>query len=86
MDYSPQVDHPWDFPGKNTGVGCHFFLQGLFPSQGSNHVSHIADRFFTVNHQGAPYNFRGLKVIRIKKLRIPTKEWRKSFISRLYGY
>ena len=19
--------HPWDFPGKNTGVGCHFFLQ-----------------------------------------------------------
>ena len=20
--------HPWDFPGKNTGVDCHFFLQG----------------------------------------------------------
>ena len=19
--------HPWDFPGKNTGVGCHFLLQ-----------------------------------------------------------
>ena len=27
---------PWDFPGKNTGVGCHFFLQGVFPTQGSN--------------------------------------------------
>ena len=27
---------PWDFPGKNTGVGCHFFLQGIFPDQGSN--------------------------------------------------
>ena len=27
---------PWDFPGKNTGVGCHFLLQGLFPTQGSN--------------------------------------------------
>ena len=26
----------WDFPGKNTGVGCHFLLQGIFPSQGSN--------------------------------------------------
>ena len=24
------------FPGKNTGVDCHFFLQGFFPSQGSN--------------------------------------------------
>ena len=21
---------PWDFPGKNTGVGCHFILQGIF--------------------------------------------------------
>ena len=20
---------PWDFPGKNTGVGCHFLLQGI---------------------------------------------------------
>ena len=27
---------PWDFPGKNTGVGGHFLLQGLFPIQGSN--------------------------------------------------
>ena len=27
---------PWDFPGKNTGVGCHFLLQGIFLSQGSN--------------------------------------------------
>ena len=23
---------PWDSPGKNTGVGCHFFLQGIFPT------------------------------------------------------
>ena len=27
---------PWDFPGKNTGVGCHFLLQRIFPTQGSN--------------------------------------------------
>ena len=26
----------WDFPGKNTGVGCHALLQGIFPTQGSN--------------------------------------------------
>ena len=25
-----------DSPGKNTGVGCHVFLQGIFPTQGSN--------------------------------------------------
>ena len=27
---------PWDSPGKNAGVGCHFLLQGIFPTQGSN--------------------------------------------------
>ena len=27
---------PWNFPDKNTVVGCHFLLQGIFPTQGSN--------------------------------------------------
>ena len=27
---------PWAFPGKNTGVGCHVLLQGMFLTQGSN--------------------------------------------------
>ena len=27
---------PWDFPGKDTGLGCHFLLQGIFPTQRSN--------------------------------------------------
>ena len=27
---------PWNFPGKNTSVGCHFLLQGVFPTQGLN--------------------------------------------------
>ena len=22
----PRVPHPWDSPGKSTGVGCHFLL------------------------------------------------------------
>ena len=26
----------WDFPGKDTGMGCHFLLQGIFLTQGSN--------------------------------------------------
>ena len=32
----PGSSFPRDFPGKNTGVGCHFLLQGIFPTQGSN--------------------------------------------------
>ena len=32
---------PWDSPGKNTGEGYHFLLQGIFLTQGSNpHVPH----------------------------------------------
>ena len=27
--------YPWDFPGKNTGVGCHFLLQGNLPNPGT---------------------------------------------------
>ena len=27
---------PWNSPGKNTGVGCDFLLQGIFLTQGSN--------------------------------------------------
>ena len=33
------VAHPWDFPGNNTRMDCHFLLQGIFPTQGSN--SHL---------------------------------------------
>ena len=39
---------PWNFPGKSTGVGCHALLQGIFLTQGSTQVTHIAGRFFTV--------------------------------------
>ena len=27
---------PWDFLHKNTGLGCHFLLKGIFPTQGLN--------------------------------------------------
>ena len=37
-----------DSPGKNTGVGCHALLQGIFPTQGSNPGLPIAGRFFTI--------------------------------------
>ena len=33
---SARLLRPWDSPGKNTGVGCHALLQGIFLTQGSN--------------------------------------------------
>ena len=39
---SPSDSCPWDSPGKDTGVGCHFLLQGIFLTQGSNpHFLHL---------------------------------------------
>ena len=45
--------HPWDFPGKSTGVGCHFLLQRIFPTQGSNPcLPHYGQTFYPLSHQG----------------------------------
>ena len=41
--FCPQV-----FPGKNTGVGCHSLLQGIFQPRDRTWVSCFADRFFTI--------------------------------------
>ena len=40
--YPARLLHPRDFPDKNTGVGCHFLLQEIFLTQGSNtHLLHL---------------------------------------------
>ena len=33
---TPESQSPWDSPAKNTGVGCHALLQGIFLTQGWN--------------------------------------------------
>ena len=44
---------PWDFPGKNTGVGCHFLLQGIFLTQGLNPgLPHCRQMLYRLSHQG----------------------------------
>ena len=63
MDYSPpRLLCSWDFPGKNTGMGCHFLLQGIFSIPGLNpHLlmspalaSALAGGFFTAVPPGKP--------------------------------
>ena len=47
---------PWDFPGKNIGVGYHFLLQEIFPTQGLNPgLPHCRQPLYHLNHQGNPY-------------------------------
>ena len=50
---------PWDFPGKNSRVGCHALLQGIFPTQGSNssflHLQHWQAGSLPQSHLGSPH-------------------------------
>ena len=56
MDCSPPGSSVHeDSPGKNTGVGCHFLLQGIFPTQGSNPgLLHCRQILYHLSHQGSP--------------------------------
>ena len=48
---------PWDSPGKNTGVSCHFLIQGIFPTQGSNPVfPHYRQILHHLSHQRSPFS------------------------------
>ena len=41
----------WDVPGKSTGVGGHFLLQGIFPTAGLNrHRLHCRQILYLLNH------------------------------------
>ena len=43
-----------DSSGKNTGVGCHTLLQGIFPNQGSNPgLPHCRQILYWLSHQGS---------------------------------
>ena len=57
MDCSPPGS--WvhgDSPGKNTGVGCHFLLHGIFPAQGSNPgLPHHGCFLYHLSHRGSSY-------------------------------
>ena len=56
MDCSPPGSSVHgDSPSKNTGVGFHALLQGIFPTQGSNPgLSHCRWILYHLSHQGCP--------------------------------
>ena len=47
---------PWDSPGKNTGVVCRFFLQGIFLTQESNPgLPHFRQILYCLSYQPLSY-------------------------------
>ena len=50
-----RLRRPWDSPGKNTGVGCHYLLQRIFPAQGLNWgLLHCKQILYQLSYEGNP--------------------------------
>ena len=53
---APKILSLWNFSGKNTEMGCHFLLQGIFPTQELNpgllHLLHWLSGFFSAEPPG----------------------------------
>ena len=61
---SARLLSPWDSPGKNTGVGCHVLLQGIFPTQGSNPgLLHCRQTLYPLSHQGSQTKIMDLRTL-----------------------
>ena len=53
--YPTRLLCPWNFSGKSTGVGCHFLLQWIFLTQGSNlGLLHCRLTLYHLSHHGSP--------------------------------
>ena len=77
---------PWNSPGKNTEMGCHFILQGSSPARDQAQVSCIAGRFFTVWATRIPscnklINYNGKESEKILFMYVYIPEYCKSAIS-----
>ena len=61
--------YSWDFPGKITWFGCHFLLQGTFPTQWLNPpLLHWQVDSLPLNHQGNPGHILGTDYIRVNQM------------------
>ena len=59
-----------DSPGKNTRVGCHALLQGIFPTQGLNSgLSHCRWILYYLSYQGSPRKLEWVDYVFSRKLR-----------------
>ena len=71
-----RLHRPWNSPGKNTGGGCHFLLQGIFPTQGLNlGLLHYRQILYCLSHQGSQVVLEGTnKILHSPRCR-GNKQW-----------
>ena len=68
--------YPWNSPGKNTGVGCHFLLQGIFLIQGSNPgLLHCRQMLYPRSHKRSPRCLETMSLKKIVSFQLPIGLW-----------
>ena len=64
-----------DSPGKNTGVGCHAFLQGIFSTQGSKpDLPHCRQILYHLSYEGSPRMLEWVAYLFFRRTSQPRKE------------
>ena len=80
MDCRPPGSSSMGFPRHNTGVGCHFLLQGVLPTHSSNlHLLHWQVDSLPLSHQGNSYTLFSevlISVSLINSLFLAFQHWR----------
>ena len=76
--YPTRLLCPLDFPGKNTGVGCHSFLQRVFPTQELDlGLLHGREILYRLSPEGSPTLIDwGLLSHTRKRVECPQAQWR----------
>ena len=74
---------PWDSPGMNTRLGCHFLLQEIFPTQGLNPcilcLLHWQAGSLPLVPSGKPKEEGNMFLIRACLIKGPPKTFKKNF-------
>ena len=59
VTWDQQGSSPWDFPSKDSGMGCHSLLQGIFSTLGLNpDLLHCRRILYHLSHQGSCCSYR----------------------------
>ena len=73
--YPTRLLCPWNFSGKNTGVGCHSLLLGIFPTQELNPgLPHCRWILCHLSHQGSLGSFQML-TLRVSIFQVQPRLW-----------
>ena len=74
-------------PGKNTGANCHFLLQAVFLTQGSNPpllcLLYCRRILYPLSHQGSPH-YLTIDILNYFFRQINLETWKEIFFSILY--